>query len=156
MIREQFEVTYKLLLKHLNDVDEEKATFQPDNANNNIKWQLGHMILLNDFLIFENINGKNPLKQSAANYFLWGTSPKDFDGNEPSFESLKLLLKDQFDKIFNSLEEQLKKDRNEPIILKDLDLNMKTFDESIHFAVLHTSRHFGQIVLLKSMIDNVK
>lgn len=76
MIREQFEATYKLLTKHLNDVDEEKATFQPDNANNNIKWQLGHIILLNDYLIFENINGKNALKQSASNYFLWGHHQK--------------------------------------------------------------------------------
>lgn len=109
MIKEQFKDSYKLLKKHLKDINESEATFQPDIANNNIKWQLGHLILLNYFLVFETINGDNALKQPVTKYFLWGTSPLNFDGNEPSFEELKLLLDEQFDRIFNNLEEQLKK-----------------------------------------------
>lgn len=155
MIKEQFQASYKLLKKHLKDIDEDKATFQPNVANNNIKWQLGHLILLNDFLVFETINGENALNQTAAKYFLWGTSPTDFDGNEPSFKELNLLLDEQFDRIFNRLEKQLMKDRKEAIILKDADIVMENFNESIHFAILHTNRHFGQIVLLKSMINKL-
>lgn len=153
MIKEQFQASYNLLRKHIRDIDEKQATIQPDNANNNIKWQLGHLILLNDFLVFETINGEHVLEQTAAKYFLWGTSPKNFDGNEPSFNQLKLLLDDQLDRIFIALEKQLKKDRNEPIVLKDVDIVMENFNQSIHFAIIHTNRHFGQIVLLKSMIN---
>lgn len=153
MIKEQFQASYNLLRKHIRDIDEKQATIQPDNANNNIKWQLGHLILLNDFLVFETINGEQVLEQTAAKYFLWGTSPKNFDGNEPSFNELKLLLDDQLDRIFIALEKQLKKDRNEPIVLKDVDIVMENFNQSIHFAIIHTNRHFGQIVLLKSMIN---
>ncbi|PTI65362.1 DinB family protein [Staphylococcus succinus] len=155
MIREQFQDSYNLLKKHIKDIDEEKATLQPAIANNNIKWQLGHLILLNDFLVFETINGQKVLEQSAAKYFLWGTSPINFDGNEPSFDELKVLLNEQLDRIFNSLEKQLEKDRNEPIVLKDVDIVMNNFNESIHFAIIHTNRHFGQIVLLKSMISKL-
>ncbi|MDH9161348.1 MULTISPECIES: DinB family protein [Staphylococcus] len=155
MIREQFQASYNLLKKHIKDIDEEKATLQPAIANNNIKWQLGHLILLNDFLVFETINGQKVLEQSAAKYFLWGTSPINFDGNEPSFDELKVLLNEQLDRIFNSLEKQLEKDRNEPIVLKDVDIVMNNFNESIHFAIIHTNRHFGQIVLLKSMISEL-
>lgn len=153
MIKEQFQASYNLLRKHIRDIDEKQATIQPDNANNNIKWQLGHLILLNDFLVFETINGEQVLEKTAAKYFLWGTSPKNFDGNEPSFNELKLLLDDQLDRIFIALEKQLKKDRNEPIVLKDVDIVMENFNQSIHFAIIHTNRHFGQIVLLKSMIN---
>lgn len=153
MIKEQFQASYNLLRKHIRDIDEKQATIQPDNANNNIKWQLGHLILLNDFLVFETINGEQVLEQTAAKYFLWGTSPKNFDGNEPSFNELKLLLDDQLDRILIALEKQLKKDRNEPIVLKDVDIVMENFNQSIHFAIIHTNRHFGQIVLLKSMIN---
>ncbi|MBN6204450.1 DinB family protein [Staphylococcus saprophyticus] len=156
MIKEQFKDSYKLLKKHLKDIDESEATFQPDIANNNIKWQLGHLILLNDFLVFETINGDNALKQPVTKYFLWGTSPLNFDGNEPSFEELKLLLDEQFDRIFNNLEEQLKKDRSEAIVLKDSGIVMESFNESIHFAIIHMNRHFGQIVMLKSMIHKLK
>ena len=124
--------------KHLKDIDESEATFQPDIANNNIKWQWGHLILLNDFLVFEIINGDNALKQPVTKYFLWGTSPLNFDGNEPS------------------LEEQLKKDRSEAIVLKDSGVVMESFNESIHFATIHMNRHFGQIVMLKSMIHKLK
>ncbi|MDW5471788.1 DinB family protein [Staphylococcus equorum] len=155
MIKEQFQATYNLLNKHIKDIDEEKSAFQPAMVNNNIKWQLGHLILLNDFLVFETINEEKVLEQTAAKYFLWGTSPINFDGNEPSFDELKLLLNEQLDRIFNVLEKQLKKDRNEPIVLKDVDIVMKNFNESIHFAIIHTNRHFGQIVLLKSMINKL-
>ncbi|PTJ14294.1 DinB family protein [Staphylococcus succinus] len=155
MIKEQFQASYNLLKKHIKDIDEEKATLQPAIANNNIKWQLGHLILLNDFLVFETINGQKALEQTAAKYFLWGTSPINFDGNEPSFDELKVLLNEQLDRICNSLEKQLEKDRNEPIVLKDVDIVMNNFNESIHFAIIHTNRHFGQIVLLKSMISKL-
>ncbi|MEB8125992.1 DinB family protein [Staphylococcus succinus] len=155
MIKEQFQASYNLLKKHIKDIDEEKATLQPAIANNNIKWQLGHLILLNDFLVFETINGQKALEQSTAKYFLWGTSPINFDGNEPSFDELKVLLNEQLDRICNSLEKQLEKDRNEAIVLKDVDIVMNNFNESIHFAIIHTNRHFGQIVLLKSMISKL-
>ena len=155
MIKEQFQNSYNLLNKHIKDIDEEKAIFQPDIVNNNIKWQLGHLILLNDFLVFETINGEKVLDQPATKYFLWGTSPTNFDGNEPSFKELRLLLNEQFNRIFNVLENQLQKDRNEPIILKDADIVMENFNESIHFAIIHMNRHFGQIVLLKSIINKL-
>lgn len=32
---------------------------------------------------------------------------------------------------------------------------MENFNHSIHFAIIHTNRHFGQIVLLKSMINKL-
>ncbi|MGW5358247.1 DinB family protein [Staphylococcus xylosus] len=153
MIKEQFQNSYNLLNKHIKDIDEEKAIFQPDIVNNNIKWQLGHLILLNDFLVFETINGEKVLDQPATKYFLWGTSPTNFDGNEPSFKELRLLLNEQLNRIFNVLENQLQKDRNEPIILKDADIVMENFNESIHFAIIHMNRHFGQIVLIKSIIN---
>ncbi|MDR5648824.1 DinB family protein [Staphylococcus nepalensis] len=155
MIKEQIQASYNLLKKHIRDIDEGIATYQPNVANNNIKWQLGHLILLNDFLVFETINGENVLDQTPAKYFLWGTSPKDFDGYEPSFTALKKLLDEQLDRILNALEKQLKKDRNEPIVLKDVDVYMENFNQSIHFAIIHTNRHFGQIVLLKSMINKL-
>ncbi|MGW7975318.1 DinB family protein [Staphylococcus xylosus] len=155
MIKEQFQNSYNLLNKHIKDIDEEKAIFQPDIVNNNIKWQLGHLILLNDFLVFETINGEKVLDQPATKYFLWGTSPTNFDGNEPSFKELRLLLNEQLNRIFNVLENQLQKDRNEPIILKDADIVMENFNESIHFAIIHMNRHFGQIVLLKSIINKL-
>ncbi|NWK84543.1 DinB family protein [Staphylococcus sp. GSSP0090] len=155
MIKQQFKDSYKLLNKHLKDVDEAQAIVQPDGTNNNIKWQLGHLILLNDFLVFETMNGENVLEQPNAKYFLWGTSPMDFDGNEPSFEELKLLLNEQIDSIVNGLEAQFKKVRSKPIELKDAGIVMENFEESSHFAVIHMNRHFGQIVMLKSMINKL-
>ncbi|RIM75433.1 DinB family protein, partial [Staphylococcus xylosus] len=68
---------------------------------------------------------------------------------------LRLLLNEQLNRIFNVLENQLQKDRNEPIILKDADIVMENFNESIHFAIIHMNRHFGQIVLLKSIINKL-
>lgn len=155
MIKEQFQVSYGLITEHIRDIDEKKATAQLDFANNNIKWQLGHLILLNDFFVFETIDGEKVLEQTAAKYFGPGTSPKDFDGNELTFFELKTLLDEQIDRIVNGLEKQLKKDRKEPFVLKNPHIVMENFDQTSHFAVIHTNRHFGQIVLLNSMIDKL-
>lgn len=155
MSKEQFQVSYGLLKKHLRDIDETKASYQLDLASNNIKWHLGHIMLINDYFVFETVDGEKALEQKNGKYFRPGTSPKDFDGNEPTFNELKSALDQQLNKIENELQKQLTKEREEPFILKEPHVVMDDFNKTSQFAITHTNNHIGHIKLLSTMINKL-
>lgn len=149
MIEEQFQISYSMLSDVVKDIDEKQADFQLEFANNNIKWQLGHVIVANETFVFGTSEEGNILGETLGKLFSPGTSPQDFTGVEPTFKELKGILNQQLERILNVLNEQMDKSRKAPIA------NMYTFAETISFGILHTNYHTGQIKLMKSMLDKL-
>ncbi|MCJ0910973.1 DinB family protein [Mammaliicoccus sciuri] len=149
MIEAQFRISYSMLSDVVKDIDEKQADFQLELANNNIKWQLGHVIVANESFVFGTNEEGNILGEKLGKSFSPGTSPQDFTGVEPTFQELKGILNQQLERILNVLDEQMDKSRKAPIA------NMDTFAETISFGILHTNYHTGQIKLMKSMLDKL-
>lgn len=149
MIEAQFRISYSMLSDVVKDIDEKQADFQLELANNNIKWQLGHVIVANESFVFGTSEEGNILGEKLGKSFSPGTSPQDFTGVEPTFQELKGILNQQLERILNTLDEQMDKSRKAPIA------NMDTFAETISFGILHTNYHTGQIKLMKSMLDKL-
>lgn len=149
MIEAQFRISYSMLSDVVKDIDEKQADFQLELANNNIKWQLGHVIVANESFVFGTSEEGNILGEKLGKSFSPGTSPQDFTGVEPTFQELKGILNQQLERILNVLDEQMDKSRKAPIA------NMDTFAETISFGILHTNYHTGQIKLMKSMLDKL-
>lgn len=149
MIETQFRISYSMLSDVVKDIDEKQADFQLELANNNIKWQLGHVIVANESFVFGTSEEGNILGEKLGKSFSPGTSPQDFTGVEPTFQELKGILNQQLERILNVLDEQMDKSRKAPIA------NMDTFAETISFGILHTNYHTGQIKLMKSMLDKL-
>lgn len=149
MIETQFRISYSMLSDVVKDIDEKQADFQLELANNNIKWQLGHVIVANESFVFGTSEEGNILGEKLGKSFSPGTSPQDFTGVEPTFQELKGILNQQLERILNTLDEQMDKSRKAPIA------NMDTFAETISFGILHTNYHTGQIKLMKSMLDKL-
>lgn len=149
MLKKQYKVSYQMLSDLIKDIDEKQADFQLENANNNIKWQLGHLLAANESFIFGISEESNKLGAKLGKSFSPGTSPQEFTGNEPTFEELKEMLAQQIERILTGLDDQLGKTRNEPIA------GMDKFDDTIAFAIIHTNYHIGQISLMKTMINKV-
>lgn len=149
MIEAQFRISYSMLSDVVKDIDEKKADFQLELAKNNIKWQLGHVIVANESFVFGTSEEGNILGEKLGKSFSPGTSPQDFTGVEPTFQELKGILNQQLERILNTLDEQMDKSRKAPIA------NMDTFAETISFGILHTNYHTGQIKLMKSMLDKL-
>ncbi len=149
MIETQFRISYSMLSDVVKDIDEKQADFQLELAKNNIKWQLGHVIVANESFVFGTSEEGNILGEKLGKSFSPGTSPQDFTGVEPTFQELKGILNQQLERILNALDEQMDKSRKSPIA------NMDTFAETISFGILHTNYHTGQIKLMKSMLDKL-
>ncbi|MGG6839647.1 UNVERIFIED_CONTAM: DinB family protein [Mammaliicoccus sciuri] len=149
MIETQFRISYSMLSDVVKDIDEKQADFQLELAKNNIKWQLGHVIVANESFVFGTSEEGNILGEKLGKSFSPGTSPQDFTGVEPTFQELKGILNQQLERILNALDEQMDKSRKAPIA------NMDTFAETISFGILHTNYHTGQIRLMKSMLDKL-
>lgn len=149
MIEAQFRISYSMLSDVVKDIDEKQADFQLELAKNNIKWQLGHVIVANESFVFGTSEEGNILGEKLGKSFSPGTSPQDFTGVEPTFQELKGILNQQLERILNALDEQMDKPRKAPIA------NMDTFAETIPFGILHTNYHTGQIKLMKSMLDKL-
>ncbi|MDC5694659.1 DinB family protein [Mammaliicoccus sciuri] len=149
MIEAQFRISYSMLSDVVKDIDEKQADFQLELAKNNIKWQLGHVIVANESFVFGTSEEGNILGEKLGKSFSPGTSPQDFTGVEPTFQELKGILNQQLERILNALDEQMDKYRKAPIA------NMDTFAETISFGILHTNYHTGQIKLMKSMLDKL-
>ncbi|PTJ98767.1 DinB family protein [Mammaliicoccus sciuri] len=149
MIEAQFRISYSMLSDVVKDIDEKQADFQLELAKNNIKWQLGHVIVANESFVFGTSEEGNILGEKLGKSFSPGTSPQDFTGVEPTFQELKGILNQQLERILNALDEQMDKSRKTPIA------NMDTFAETISFGILHTNYHTGQIKLMKSMLDKL-
>lgn len=149
MVKTQFQVSYSMLNEVLENIDEQAADFQLENASNNIKWQLGHLLSANEAFVFGTHEESNILGEKLGASFAPGTSPQNFTGDEPSFNELKAMVNDQLKRILDVLDDQLKKNRQEPIA------HMDTFKETIDFAILHTNYHTGQINLYNTMISKL-
>ncbi|WP_204186233.1 DinB family protein [Staphylococcus sp. GDQ20D93P] len=149
MIEAQFRISYSMLSDVVKDIDEKQADFQLELASNNIKWQLGHVIVANESFVFGTSEEGNILGEKLGKSFSPGTSPQDFTGVEPTFQELKGILNQQLERILSALDEQMDKSRKAPIA------NMDTFAETISFGILHTNYHTGQIKLMKSMLDKL-
>lgn len=149
MIKRQYEVSYKMLEGILKDVTDQQAEFQLELANNNIKWQLGHLLLANESFIFGAQTEANVLGEKLGQFYAPRTSPKDFNGEETSYEELKVALQDQLERIMNNIDAQMDNTESNSIA------GMTTFAETIPFGVTHTNYHIGQIKLLKTMITKL-
>lgn len=149
MIEKQFQVSYNMLSNIIKDVDEKQADFQLELAKNNIKWQLGHVIMANEAFVFGSEEEGNVLGEKLGESFSPGTSPQDFTGVEPTFQELKGILMQQLERILNALDDKMGQTRKQPVA------GMATFDETISFAITHTNYHIGQINLMKNMLMNL-
>ncbi|MCY1029230.1 DinB family protein, partial [Mammaliicoccus sciuri] len=82
MIETQFRISYSMLSDVVKDIDEKQADFQLELAKNNIKWQLGHVIVANESFVFGTSEEGNILGEKLGKSFSPGTSPQDFTGVE--------------------------------------------------------------------------
>ncbi|HCN61672.1 MULTISPECIES: DinB family protein [Mammaliicoccus] len=149
MLEQQFQISYNMLSDIIKDIDEKQADFQLELAKNNIKWQLGHLIMANESFVFGSKEEGNLLGEKLGKSFSPGTSPESFTGVEPTFQELKGILNQQLERILNALDVQMDKSRKEPLA------NMTTFGETISFAIIHTNYHIGQINLMKTMLTKL-
>lgn len=146
LLLKQLELTRGFLLKKIDKTTDEVARIQPEGFNNNILWNIGHVLTVTEQFLFGYPNKSTNLPENYINLFTRGTKPADWKEDGPTVEELKKQLKDQLQRMKEIPPELFERKLKEPF------LEFETFGELANFAAFHEAHHHGQIQTLQRFI----
>ncbi|WNF22276.1 DinB family protein [Mesobacillus jeotgali] len=146
LLFKQFELTRGSFLKNIEGITAEQASVQPEGFNNNIHWNIGHVLTVTEQFMMGFPKKSNHLPANYIELFGNGTRPSEWTGDVPSVDVLRDQLKAQLGRIkevpASTLNEKLKK----PF------LGLETFGELANMALFHEAYHLGQIHAMRKLV----
>ena len=133
-----------ITLKSLEKIPEDLADLIPNTYKNNIRWNFGHIIVVQEKLVFGVMNEKLQIPTTFIEYFKPGTSPNDWNGTPPSFNELAKELTLQIDRIDNYAPYYLDEALPTPFI-NSSKMQFDTFSETLLFSFYHEALHMETI-----------
>jgi hypothetical protein len=141
--------TRSLLSKHLEDLTVEQYNKIPEGFNNNIIWNLGHMIVAQQGVCYIRAGLPPRVEEDIINSFKSSTKPeRAFSGGE--IENIKTLF-------FSTLN-QLEEDYSNNIFgsytawITRYGVELSNIEDAINFLPFHEGLHSGCIGALKRLV----
>jgi len=142
----QLETYRSYVLGVLDDVSEEKAEIIPEGFNNNIRWNLGHLYLDQYLWIQAVTKEETAVPEEFNKWFGFGTSPKNFTNETPSFDELKILLEKQPNEIKREYGNRLEEE------FSPTEMGMHTIEQVLIRTIFHEGMHLQTILDIKKLI----
>ncbi|WP_341963129.1 DinB family protein [Planococcus maritimus] len=142
----QWKTWRSMIIKLLDRVSEEEADQMPAPFRNSIRWNAGHLATGIDSFVSKTLDTKPCLPQQYKALFASGTSPQNWEGEIPSLEELKKVLRDQPDQIEHITAGKLGNKLLEPF------LGMETLGEVLAFMISHDALHLGTMSAIRRTI----
>lgn len=151
-MKNQFEihkVTRENILKCVQDLSDEQLNKIPEGFNNNILWNMGHIVSSTQRLCYANSSLPLRVPENMPLIFGKGTNPKQWEAI-PDVKSVKeylvstvtLLEQDCEDGIFHEYKGYL----------TSYGFEIKNIHDAIAFCNVHEALHFGVILTLKKLV----
>ncbi|NGZ74739.1 DinB family protein [Saccharibacillus alkalitolerans] len=130
-----------VILKYAENVSEEARTVVPEGFNNNLHWQLGHIITVSDRVV-NGLSGRQPLLPAAyTTFFAPGTKPADWQGEPPAWEELIEAIRELPQRFRDAYADKL----DEPLANTDNFAKAETLGDLVMLNVGHMNQHAGMI-----------
>ena len=147
LIKKQFGRTRASIVQTLEGVSPEAFDIVPEGFNNNIRWQLGHILVTAELFLFK---GQEKLPASYRELFGPGSKPANWPDDVPSAATL-----------LDQLNEQLASIQKVDVTTFDTKLEKpfignKTVGELASMGASHEAMHVGQIQALKRIVATTK
>ncbi|MBM4763814.1 DinB family protein [Bacillus sp. B15-48] len=147
LIKKQYSLTRQSVAKTLNGVSAETSAIIPEGFNNNIQWQVGHILVVTDLFLFKD-QGNLPTNYSEL--FGPGSKPANWTSDVPSVETLLEQLNEQLTRINDIPAEVFSQRLPEPFI------GNETVGELAAFGAFHEALHLGQIQSIKRLVESTQ
>jgi hypothetical protein len=131
-------------------VDDAALLEVPKGFNNNILWNLGHLFVATENLLFKASGRETHFPEDYPEAFGGGTSPKTWTTEPPTKEEILSELADQIKRITETFEGHL--DDALPKELNIASIEMKTVGDLLEFTTLHETIHFTTIKLYNQLL----
>ncbi|MCP8615868.1 DinB family protein [Salirhabdus salicampi] len=142
---DQLEHVRGITLKVLERVNEEDADVVHDGFRNSIRWNVGHIYLVQEQLAFGPIGLSQHIPHDYSSLFSPGTSPKDWELEVPTLNELRGLLQEQPKRVKQQLSYRLDEEVTRPHTTKS-GIHLETVAEFLSFSLFHEGIHMNTIV----------
>lgn len=143
-----FERTRKSILGYTAELTPEQRSIVPVGFNNNIHWQLGHVIFIADVIVLGFAGHASQVPAEYKTFFGPGTKPADWTTEAPAWEELL----DVFTKQTQALRETFAGQTNEPVANKDNFAKAETVENLLELNTMHESSHSGMINAMSRLV----
>lgn len=142
-------ITRKNILSLIDKLSEEQLIVIPEKFNNNILWNVGHILNSQQKLCYGLTGNPLYIPESYATLFGKGTSPKDWQNTPPIKEIKRSLIETS---------EQLKEDYNKGIFKSfneyktSFGYELRSIEDVICFNNVHEGLHLGVMMALRKLV----
>lgn len=144
----QLEFIRQLTIKAVEEISESTLDIIPAGFNNNLRWNLGHIYVVQEKFAFHFAGEPSVLPENFTRLFASGTKPADWNEETPTLEVLLAMLAEQPKRIQESLHHRLEEPVNNPLTTGS-GLTLSTIGEFLSYTLYHEGMHFNTIKLLK-------
>ena len=139
----------QLVLQGIENLSDEQILKIPDGRRNNILWNLGHIVVTQQFLHYTLSRLDMRIPKEMASMFRTGTSPAVWK-ETPDIKNLKLFLNELPDKLLEDYESGLFKEFRP--YKTSLGVRLNYFEDAIAFNHFHEGLHTGIILGLIRLV----
>lgn len=125
-------------------IKEEFADLIPPGYNNNIRWNFGHIVYVQELLAFQLSGIKQQIPETFALYFSAGTKPANWIGTPPTIDEIKEEMQQQNERIQKIHQSRLAEKLSVPYTNKG-GVTFYTVGEAVLFSTYHEALHMETI-----------
>lgn len=151
MSLEQVQFVRETTLKLAAHLNSDHLKTIPEGFNNNILWNLGHIYVIHENLIFKVSGEGTVMPEGFVEHFAPKTSPKDWGHSVPSFETVVEKLKEQAERMANAFNGKL--DVTIPKALQFKTFENTTNGDLLHFGMVHEAMHATTVKLYNQLLQ---
>lgn len=151
MIIEHMQFIRSITLHSMKHITAEWADLQPKGFNNTLRWNIGHILTIQEQLSHHYIGDAFHLPAVYPEMFGNGSKPADWQQAAPSLDELATLLQAQTNRLGEALVDRL----DEPVEQSFVRFKrtMNTVGEVLLFSIYHEGVHIGIINGMKHAIE---
>jgi len=146
LIFKQIDLVREWTIDVSESIHQEVVGVKLNGFNNTIHWQIGHILTMTEYFLYEIPDQQNYLQDHYLALFGSQTNPDDWKGEIPTVNLLILKLKEQLKRIRKIPTSKLSQILEIPIH------RFKTFGDCAAFSVLHEALHIGKIEDMERII----
>ncbi len=134
----------------MKSLSEEQLLFIPDGFDNNIAWNMAHVVYVQESLTYRKSGVETITNDTHAAMFNMNTSPSDWT-TQPDLAEIRELLKITGKKLASDYEAGVFK--NFQPYTTSTGFSLATIEESIAFVNFHEGLHLGTILSIRNFLN---
>lgn len=156
MFFQQMQFIRNRTLAQLDATTEGMADVMPDGFRNTIRWNLGHIFLAHENIIYRFAGVEPKIPSHYYELFSMNTSPADWQIAPPTLQELRNLLADQTQRTVEAFTGRLSEVGEKPYQMSET-VTFTTIGEMLNFANWHEGLHQATINCIKraSGVENL-